>query len=209
VSNPMDGRVWMKLPGAPEGWLVTECGGGGDCFFHSVGVALRMSFADVRAHTADCVNEDNVDRLLTYYDKKYHEGNWNRKLILDLPNPAERVEAMKRVIRTTGPLYQGDDTTMRMLVNHHTLKVGFIVFYMKGDLHRQVFANRNTRRLIVLMFLPGHWQLVGQLIPNDPYHRVQTTFEPFPPPDFLAQKLADVDVDMVEHFAQWEPRLEL
>lgn len=209
LCNPANGHPLRPLPGAPPGWVVLECGGGGDCLFHSVGFALRQSFQEIRQAAASVIDATNVDRLLRYYHDVYREGQWSRPALLQLPDVADRVRGLQNVVSTAGGLYLGDDTTLRLLVNHADLRVGFVVFDHRGQLHRQVFANQTTERLITLLYVPGHWQLVAHQMEQDPFHRIQTTFEPFAPPEFLRQKLAEIDVNMGAHFSQWAPRLEL
>ena len=201
-------RRWYRLRRS-NGWLVTECGGNGDCFFHSTAVALGKSFTDIRLWTAETINESNVDRILRYYKDIYKVGNWNRDIILNLNDIHLRIDSLRKIITRQGGTYMGDDTTMRILSNNLTHKIGFIVFNMQGNLHYQCFINKYTERLIVLMYMPGHWQLIGQIIDGDPFERVQTTFDPFDLPDFLTEKLKEIGVNMIRDFKEWDPRLEL
>jgi hypothetical protein len=207
--SSLSGRTWYPLRGSDGSWKHTECGQGGDCFFHSVAVALKQNAQKIRTLTANCVTNKNVDELLTYYKDVYSVGSWNRDTIISLPDIADRVTQFRKVLTTSGGTYMGDDTTMRMLLNHPTKTIGFIVFGPTGILHRQVFISKYTTHLIVLMYLPGHWQLVGHLVPNDPFHRVQTTFDPFDLPPYLTRSLAGIGVNVQKDFSTWDPRLEL
>lgn len=203
------GRFFHPLRGSNNEWIVTECGGGGDCFFHSVATALHTDFTEVRKWTAETITVENVDRILKYYKEVYREGGWSRDAVMQLENVQDRVHALQVIVQKRGVTYQGDDTTMRMLVNHPTLRVGFLVFRFDGSMHHQCFLSRHTRKVVVLMHLPGHWRLVGQLCPGDLYGRVQVTFDPWSLPQLLTERLDGIGVDVHRDFSTWDPRLEL
>ena len=205
----LGGRVWFPLPNQDprenQSWRINECGGGGDCLFHSIAYALRISMLEVRKMVADAVNNANIDDLLTYYTEVYpvlHVTAAMRK------SPT-RTSMFKQLISTPGPAYMGDDTSLRLLVSQPANRVGFIIFNSTGELHGQVFLSKHVQQMVILYHTPGHWQLVGHVLPNDPFHRVQLTFDPFQLPGFLTQKLAALGVNVTKEFATWEPRLEL
>ena len=207
------GRRLRGFPGRVKynNWYVTECGGGGDCFFHSVGTAMGVSQETVRRWTAESVNETNIDLLLDYYHRVYPVGMWSRQSIMRLPTTQERVSALRAVITTNGPTYEGDDRTMALLVMNPRLCMGFLVATHTGEFHRQCFLSRYTRHMIVLMHLPGHWQLVVHKVQGDVHHRLRSTFDPYSDalPDFVKTKFAEIEVDPVEEFSTWEPKIEL
>jgi len=193
-------------------WVRTECGGGGDCFFRSVGVALGEPFATVRRWAADSVTEENVDRLLAYYTHAYRAGAWDRGAITTLQTAGERRDAFRAVVGAQGGVYQGDDTTMRLLALGIAVRgLGFLVMDLRGKLHQQCFLNRGTRRVVVLVHMPGHWQLAGWVADadSDADVDVYTTFDPRALPASLKRKLSGVGVDFLQDFADWGARLEL
>lgn len=204
----LSGRLWHPMPTNSE-WLVTECGGGGDCLFHAIGFAIKSSMSEVRAMAAQGVTVENVDLLLDYYNRVYPVSTAITAPIAQLPTVAERAGRLREVINTPGCAYMGDDTTLRLIVSQCKHRVGFVVFDTHGNIHGQVFMSRYVRQLIALYHTGDHWQLVGCKVRNDPLHRVQTTFDPFAPPEFLTQKLGEIGVNMAQHYATWAPRLEL
>lgn len=185
-------------------WVRAECGGGGDCLFHSCGVALGVKQQDVRRMIADAINASNVDRLVHYYNTSYRVGSWDREAIIHTPQLHDRVAKMRAVVHTSGPTYMGDDTTLRLLVSDCS-NVGFLVLFMNGDVSPQVYMSKYTRRLVVLLYLPGHWQIVGQVVGSD----VRLTFDPYTLPLWLTERLSRLNIDVQRDFADWNPRLEL
>lgn len=203
-------KQWKPIVNFDNQWKTADCGGGGDCFFHCVGYALNTDNKSVRKWVSESINRNNVDKILLYYKTVYKYGSWDRDKIIELDNIDDRVSAMRNVVTTVGGTYMGDDTTMRLLVNHPTLRIGFIVIDIYGNIHPQIFLSRYTTHLILLMYLPGHWKLVGQEVYNVQHHGIQTTFYPFGLPEYLNNKVFQLaGVDLIKDFGMWEPRLEL
>jgi hypothetical protein len=201
---------------------VRDCGGGGDCLFLSIGYALQVSGEMVRGWLAQAVTTDNVDELLRFYAESYREYNgspmkpgqrlptvgerWHATALRDLPTVFARRDALRAVMQTQGPTFQGDDTSLKLLM--HLQHVAFLVFDAQGRLHPQLFCAGHCRRMVLLRHLPGHWQLLGHVDPDDPYGRLQTVLDPFGPlPVPVRQALLDVYgvQDLVGGFGAWRP----
>lgn len=202
-------RVWSPLSKEDPAWLFTECGGGGDCFFHSVGVALGLPQSKIRQLASSVIDESSVDTILQYYTEVYPQGNWDRAEISAAPSVSERVQRLRAVVETTGGTYMGDDTTMKLLTLHKKVRLGFVVFHADGSVYPHVFVNRYTKQLIVLLHRSNHWQLIGYRVTAVDGDDVQVQFNPWRLPAFLGDALAKVNVHMVRDFATWSPRLEL
>lgn len=202
VCNPLGGRDWKPLRG--DEWIYAECGGGGDCFFHSVGAALRVPNTAVRAIAASGVTAENVDELLRFYRECEPRGTWDRGVIERLPDAGARAAALRAVVSRVGPAYQGDDMTMRLVAS--ASDVGIVVLRPDGTLLPQLAVTERTRRVVALVYTPGHWCLAGMRIANDPYHRVQTTFSPWQLPDLLTSQFEINDLESLrgpvkQHFS--------
>lgn len=196
------GRQWHPLKSCPD-FLSTETGGGGDCGFHSIGFSLGMPMMEVRRELASMVTHKNVDALLHYWEEVYPVATWNKDAI----RKGDRVRNLQDVIRTQGSKYLLDDVGLQLLTLHRGLQVGFMVFNSDGTLYHHLYINKHTRRVIMLLHLPGHWQSVGMAKGQ---HEVQLDFHPFRslPHPFLAQVLESIGVkDLKKEFGLWEPGL--
>ena len=201
-----EARERVAHPTLSTDWWVLECGGGGDCLFHALGRALGESMLTVRDWAAHGVTVANVDRLLEYYTTIYPVGSWSRE---DVRSAPDRVAALRAVIRTPGPSYEGDDTTLRLLVSQPDVALAVVVVAGQ-EVYPQIFANRHSQRLVVLYHRGNHWQLAAwQPEPQCPHLWLQ--LDPFAPPASLWQALSrEAGVaDLWEAFGHWEPRLEL
>lgn len=209
--SSLSGRIWkpVDLHKNPY-WKYADCGGGGNCFFYCCAAALGLTQQLVRNMTAQMVDKNNVDKILKYYAEKFQHGNWDKKTIMAESDIDNRVKMLQEVMKKSGFLYQGDDVTMKLLVMHPKAHLGFIVIDREGEINPHVFMSKNTKRLVVLRYIPGHWQLIGRKLENDSLHRIQTSWNPFQGlPSFLTERLAKIGVDVDRDFADWEPRLEL
>jgi hypothetical protein len=203
-------EIIMKHVDTPStDWKILECGGGGDCFFHVVATATSTSMNEVRRWVSECVNDANVDEILSYYTNVYKVGSWCRKSITDLSDIKARIHALQKVIQTKGPMYQGDDTTMKLLLQHPEHNdIGFVVLQSNGTVYPQCFLSKHTKRLVVLYHCRSHWQLVARDL--SPILQWQLTFDPFGDlPEFLQDCFKSIDVDIKSDFGVWTPRLEL
>jgi hypothetical protein len=193
--------TWQPLAEQPQ-LCRRECGGGGDCFFKSVAHALKVTSEAVRGYAAQGVNLANVDELLQYYEQVYPVGSWHPARIQALLTPEARVRTLQQVIRTPGPSYQGDDTTLKLLAKHG---VACLIWDARErSMYPHVFCNETCTRLVLLLHQPGHWQLLGWSPLEDVYQRVQMVFDPFgrlPPP--VEQWLTAMQIDMSQDFGAW------
>jgi hypothetical protein len=141
---------------------VMECGGGGDCLFHVVARALRLSghpdfgnvsMLDVRNWAAEMLNPENRGPFLL---------DWNKnKTHLTL-------EETQKQIRAAGSEYQGETGTLQFLLCHHPLmkkhRIGFMVVSLnpkKNKLIAQYFTDENTEFVMMLYCTGEHWLLAG------------------------------------------------
>lgn len=168
---------------------VQECGGGGDCMFHSIGHALALPMQNIRDMTAAMVNEHNVTDLLVYYRDVYRVGgSWHPEKLLRLSVP-KQVEAMRQVIQNRGNAYQGDTDALQLL-SSHPYGLGFLVISTNmphQPLYPQFFVNRLTTRVVILLQIGGHWQLIGE----QERDKVATTFPVFDLPAEVTHKMEE------------------
>ena len=170
-------------PGEAIKYEVKECGGGGNCFFHSVAEAVNTIAAPgsapadaalIRKWAADALELEDVlseERGET----KTPSNLFTQKLfanfpkLVDIASPHERLKAMQDIILRVEPpvLYQGDAETAQLLTRPKSefgkQHIGFIVFVLGYEgKHRQetgISCNNSlirpdTRVLIPLLFIP-------------------------------------------------------
>lgn len=200
--------AWRNVSPQVPHLVYRECGGGGDCLFHSVGYALNVPQQTVRNWTAEMISQHNVDAVLNHYTHVYRVGSWRREEVSRFnPGSQARVQALRRVICTPGTLYQGDDVTLQLLSLHPRLNLALLVVTGAGQWYQHVFAHSASTRCIVLYHRPGHWQLGGQLLADG---RVHVILDPWRLVDEVADPLREQNaVDMTEAFARWPGRLVL
>lgn len=168
-----------KEPGFPFDVFAEECGGGGDCLFHSVAQGLgRMLHRTITAQTVrDWVAQAIVARDLLH-NPDYQSLVTSRGLA-DAPLK-QQLAAVKADVRTMGRRHEGTDVDVRLLVSRNkvfrALGVGVVVFSTHGGDYTTVITHpvRSTLRYLLLFnYSDTHWRLahVSQMRRG---HRVRT-----------------------------------
>jgi hypothetical protein len=162
---------------------VIDCGGEGDCLFHSISQALKkthltskdldLSVAGLRKIAADQFESDPTQArawLLEHGIQLYWDTPFFREIMQthDLEAYGARgvVSAFASAVRTRGQTFWGDDAVLTWLTQSPALKsVAYVILSSTGKVHCQVFAHEpvsDTTHAMVLWNQPGlHWQLVG------------------------------------------------
>lgn len=187
----LGGRLWVPLDD-PQ-WCFTECGGGGDCQFHSVAFAMRSDMFAMRSLAAAAVDEENIDRLIDYYNDSYKVVNVAP--IKQIPDKSERIRAFRKLLESPGPGYEGDSTTLSLLCKSGN--IGFMVITETNALHPELWIHTHIQHVVILRHVDSHWQAIGWVNPNDPLHRVQTTFDIKQLPDYLRTKIQTYVMDEI------------
>ena len=112
---------------------IVECGGGGNCLFHTIAHGLRsmqprpFSMKDVRGYLANTVTDENVNEFiqLTQEDQTLAKPAGTIPL-----NQLMGKQTVRAIISKCGRSYQGTDTTLRWLVQNSQMfaKLGFLIF---------------------------------------------------------------------------------
>ena len=142
-----------------------ECGGGGDCLFHCLAVALtrllvkEITMAQVRCRVADTLTATTLPLFLTaiYEDQ-------DKKVPVRSPSLLET----RRLVSTRGTTFQGTDTILRWLLQYDVLfqqlKLGFIILSSFGPGYTTILGENRAEFFILLFNHAGaHWQLVNML----------------------------------------------
>jgi len=185
--GPIDPRWTRKLP--PGGCICArECGGSGDCLFHSIAYAAnqelklnvpgKIDFMTVRDWAALSMESLGVidEALMDYNSPENTQALWEkqgffeRKLFDIFPGPESkqcRVKLLQHFIRTPGNTFQGDHQTLSWLqlgdnpLNNEA-HLGYIVIRKSGMLECTMFINEQTTHVMLLYNLDAyHWQLAG------------------------------------------------
>lgn len=155
--------------GFPNCICERECGGGGNCLFHSIAYAMRelgITFEDLREIAASQVDETNVDLLLALWGEEQNNEDWNDNWfnpdeIQQLDNREDRIAALQQAIQTPGYYLQGDDNILNLLVHHDFFldqKLGIILLStdngvicnIKGPIDTMTFRDDDTGKLVVV-----------------------------------------------------------
>ena len=150
-------------------YRIIECGGGGNCLFHSIAYGLKsiqrnaFQMKDVRGYLANTVTADNVSEFirLTQEDQSLARPNGTIPI-----HQLMGKQTVRAIIAKCGKAYQGTDTTLRWLVHNSQLfkKIGFLIFTEFGIGHTCVIDTPQTCAYITLVNRSSsdHWQILEQ-----------------------------------------------
>jgi hypothetical protein len=155
----LSSRKIEKWSDSPLVFEIEECGGDGDCLFHSIAVALGrllgkpITMHEIRQALAHTITERNVDAFvkLVSEDQRHVRGDCQR---------------VRELIKTDGHTFQGTDGVLRWLVTHQRyftrMNIGFACFNDYGPDHTQVIGTDTTLTYILLYNNPNsHWRVVN------------------------------------------------
>lgn len=153
-----------------------ECGAGGDCLFHVLGVALSRvlnqdaKMTDIRKLLADSVTLETMDTFVKDVGEDQQEKIFHGSLAVEslmiIQNKEERLCNLRNLIKTVGWSFPGTDVILRWFVTHcdelKSLNIGFVVFSTFGPGYTTVIGTESTT-VYVLLFnhANAHWQLAN------------------------------------------------
>lgn len=122
---------------AAFGIRMRECGGGGDCLFHCIGVAVGKPMERVREWLAHTITPHNLSR--------FHAR-------------VGTVQQTQMHVRTNGWTYIGTDDTLQWMARKSHL--GFVVLSSFGPDFTTVIQNEHSTKYLMLYNIANsHWQL--------------------------------------------------
>jgi hypothetical protein len=150
-------------------YRIVECGGGGNCLFHSIAHGLKsiqrnpFQMKDVRGYLANTITPDNVSEFirLTQEDQSLAKPPGTIPMHQLMGN-----QTVRAIVSKCGRAYQGTDTTLRWLVHNSRLfeNIGFLIFTEFGIDHICIVDTPKTRAYITLVNRSSsdHWQILEQ-----------------------------------------------
>ncbi len=165
--------------------FVMDCGGGGDCLFKSIAAGYnrlpvdlrqeigllptqKVTFKDVRHTVASHVTAENIELINVIYRTQQQEPSvWKQsfvKLWYNNSNPNNSnsnidIDTMRKIITTSGTLYEGDDVALSLLSKHP--KIGYLVLDSRGKIYCFQDAHIHEYYMLIHVINPGHYQLAA------------------------------------------------
>lgn len=174
---------WLEKIGDKYGYI--ECGGGGDCQFHSIAKAFnlagiqieykdkilkKLNYKILRKIAANKMSNRKTDNLyfkniLLSYQLENKKHNWNPKSI-------KNIKQFRKIIKTNGNLFWGDHFTLQLL--SEALNTNFILMNPNGKFYN-IADNFNKKYIVLILYYNQiHFQLIGYY--NHTLNQMQTVF---------------------------------